>query len=112
MAAVGVLVTEDPAYRSPVLPAPDLSTLTGPATDYPAAVATVAEALALLDENVAFGTARDHDPIWPTVAEGAAVRALRDLRDALINAIPIQQSEQLDLELGSADADERGGTRA
>ncbi|MFH0246064.1 hypothetical protein ACGRHY_27440 [Streptomyces sp. HK10] len=112
VAAVGVLVTEDPAYRSPVLPAPDLSTLTGPATNYPAAVATVAEALALLDENVDFGTARDHDPIWPTVAEGAAVRALRDLRDALINAIPLQQSEQLDPEPDTADADERGGTRA
>jgi hypothetical protein len=112
VAAVGVLVTEDPAYRSPVLPAPDLSTFTGPATDYPAAVATVAEALALLDENEDFDNARYDDPIWPTRVEGAAVRALRDLRDALINAIPLQQSEQLDPEPGSADADERGGTRA
>ncbi|MYS33676.1 hypothetical protein K388_06018 [Streptomyces sp. KhCrAH-43] len=108
VAALGVLVTEDPAYRSPVLPAPDLSTLTGPATDYPAAVATVVEALALLDENEDFDTARDHDPIWPTVAEGAAVRALRHLRDALINAIPLQQSEQPDPAPDSTDRGERG----
>ncbi|MGW3387313.1 hypothetical protein [Streptomyces cinereoruber] len=112
VAAGGVLVTEDPAYCSPVLSAPDLSTLTGPATDYPAAVATVVEALALLDENVDFGTARDHDPTWPSGAEGAAVRALRGFRDALINAMSLQQPEQLDAEPDAEDGDERSGTRA
>ncbi|MFB6984548.1 hypothetical protein [Streptomyces sp. NPDC056304] len=90
VAVLGVLVTDDPAYRSPVLPAPDPDTLTGPVTDYPAAITTVATALELLDESSDFDTARDHDPIWPTDAEGAAVRALRDFRDALINASPDQ----------------------
>lgn len=54
-----------------------------PATNYPAAVSTVATALAHLDENEDFDTARDSDPYWPAAQEGAAVRALRDLRDAL-----------------------------
>ncbi|MFI0813471.1 hypothetical protein [Streptomyces echinatus] len=113
VAALGVLVTDDSAYRSPVLPAPDLSTLTGPATDYPAAIATVAEALALLDENEDFDTARSDDPIWPVEVEGAAVRALRDLRDALTNAIPLQQSQQLRPEPDSTDRDDyMHGTRA
>ncbi|GAB1333387.1 hypothetical protein [Streptomyces sennicomposti] len=94
VAAFGVLVTEDPGYRSPVLPAPDLSTLTSPTTNYPAAIATSVEALALLDENEDFDTARDTDPIWPADADGAAVRALRDFRDALINAIPLQQAQR------------------
>lgn len=80
---LGTLVTGNPAYRSTVLPAPDPEVLTGPATDYPAAISTVAGALAALDENIDFGTARDHDPYWPTAAEGAAVRALRAFRDAL-----------------------------
>ncbi|MFF7953922.1 hypothetical protein [Streptomyces griseorubiginosus] len=85
---LGVLVTNDPAYQSPVLPAPDLSALTAPATDYPAATTTVAGVLELLDENEDFGTARDRDPNWPTKAEATAVRALRDFRDALIQATP------------------------
>ncbi|MEU5200401.1 hypothetical protein AB0G86_41235 [Streptomyces scabiei] len=89
VAVLGVLVTDDPAYRSPVLPAPDPSTLTAPATDYDysAAITTVAGALELLDENEAFDTARDHDPQWPTEAEGTAVQALRDFRDALIHSV-------------------------
>ncbi|MFF8431032.1 hypothetical protein ACF07Y_39045 [Streptomyces sp. NPDC016566] len=83
VAALGVLVTNDPAYSSPILSAPDPSALTARATDYPAALATVADALERLDENVDFGTARDSDPNWPTAHEGAAVRALRDFRDVL-----------------------------
>ena len=54
-----------------------------PTTDYPAAAHAVATALAHLDENGDFDSARDSDPFWPAAAEGAAVRALRDLRDAL-----------------------------
>ncbi|MFF9158283.1 hypothetical protein ACF1AB_39350 [Streptomyces sp. NPDC014846] len=81
--ALGVLVTNDPQYCSPVLATPDPSALTAPATDYPAAIATVADALECLDENVDFDTARAHDPNWPTAHQGAAVRALRDFRDAL-----------------------------
>ncbi|MFJ9580649.1 hypothetical protein ACIRQF_30200 [Streptomyces sp. NPDC101191] len=88
---LGVLVTKDPAYRSPVLPAPDPSALTAPATDYPAAITTAVGALELLDENEDFDTARDHDPNWPTKAEAAAVRALRDFRDALIRTNPSQE---------------------
>ncbi|MGW3928721.1 hypothetical protein ACWECC_11525 [Streptomyces microflavus] len=106
VAVLGALVTDDPAYRSPVLPAPDLDTFTGPVTDYPAAVTTVAAALELLDENEDFDTARDHDPMWPTDAEGTAVRALRDFRDALLHPIPTQQTEQPAPESGSVD---RGG---
>ncbi|MER5617665.1 hypothetical protein [Streptomyces sp. NPDC002215] len=98
---LGALVTDDPAYRSPVLPAPDPDALAGPVTDYPAAITTVAAALELLDENVDFGMARDHDPIWPADAEGAAVLALRDFRDALINTTPDPQSEP--------GSDDRGG---
>ncbi|RNG12977.1 hypothetical protein [Streptomyces botrytidirepellens] len=101
VAALGVLVTDDPAYRSPVLPAPDISALTAPATDYPAAITTVAGALELLDENEDFATARDHDSNWPAEAEGAAVRALRDFQDALIHTVPASEPEP-----GSAD---RGG---
>lgn len=101
VAVLGVLVADDPAYRSPVLPAPDPSTLTAPETDYPAAITTVAEALKLLDENEAFDTARDHDPNWPTEAEGTAVQALRDFRDALIHTTPAPEPES-----GSVD---RGG---
>lgn len=37
VAVLGVLVTEDPGYCSSVLPAPGLSTLTSPSTEYPAA---------------------------------------------------------------------------
>lgn len=106
VAVLGSLVTEDPAYRSPVLLAPDPGTLTGPVTNYPAAIDTVAKALALLDENGDFDTARDHDPNWPVHAESAAVRALRDFRDALIHTVPDQQGEQLDQEI---DATDRGG---
>ncbi|MET7490194.1 hypothetical protein [Streptomyces sp. NPDC005538] len=94
VAVLGVLVTDDPAYRSPLLPAPDPSILTAPATDYPAAITTVAGALELLDENEDFDTARDHDPNWPTEAEGTAIQALRDLRDALIHTAPAPQGEQ------------------
>ncbi|MCQ1577238.1 hypothetical protein [Streptomyces parvus] len=103
---LGTLVTEDPTYRSPVLPALNPGTFASPVTDYPAAIATVAEALALLDENGDFDTARDDDPNWPIHAEGKAVRALRDFRDALIHATPAHQSEQPDLE---NDAAYRGG---
>lgn len=53
-------------------------------TDFPAAASTVATALALLDENGDFGTARDNDPCWPAILEGNAIRALRDLRDAFL----------------------------
>ncbi|MET8816683.1 hypothetical protein ABZW47_32405 [Streptomyces sp. NPDC004549] len=77
--ALGVLVTNEPTYRSTVLAEPT------PTTDYSAAITTVAAALELLDENDDFGTARDEDPRWPNEAEGAAVRALRDFRDALID---------------------------
>jgi hypothetical protein len=101
VAVLGTLVTDNPGYCSPVLPAPDPDTLNGPATDYAAAATTVAEALELLDDSEDFDTARDHDPTWPTDAEGTAVRALRDFRDALI-----QQTEQPDPEHGSVD---RGG---
>lgn len=90
VAVLGVLVTDDPAYRSPVLPAPDPDIFSHPVTDYPAAITTVEAALERLDENVDFGAARDHDPLWPTDAEGAAVRALRGFRDALISASPDQ----------------------
>ncbi|MFI5864561.1 hypothetical protein [Streptomyces sp. NPDC051546] len=103
---LGVLVTDDPAYHSPVLRAPNPSTLTGPVTDYPAAIEAVAEALALLDENDDFDTARWHDPHWPTDAEGVAVRALRDFRDALTSTDPAQQREQPDPEPSPAN---RGG---
>ncbi|MGZ2361471.1 hypothetical protein LRE75_33135 [Streptomyces sp. 372A] len=116
VAALGVLVTEDPGYHSPVLLAPELSSLTVPATDYPAAITTAADALALLDENDDFDTARFDDPIWPAEAEGAAVRALRDFRDALIQAIPLQQSQQSSPETDPTGREERGdcldGTRA
>lgn len=105
VAVLGVLVTDDPTYRSPLLPAPDPSILTAPATDYPAAITTVAGALELLDENEAFDTARDHDPNWPTEAEGTAVRALRDLRDALIHTASAQQGEQP----GEPNSTDRGG---
>lgn len=77
--ALGVLVTNEPTYRSTVLAEPD------PTTDYSAAVSTVAAALELLDDNDDFGAARDEDPRWPDEAEGTAVRALRDFRDALID---------------------------
>lgn len=73
-------------YRSPVVLATDTSILTGSVTDCPAAMATVAEALALVDETD-FGIARDHDPNWPTHAEGTAVRALRNVRNALISIL-------------------------
>jgi hypothetical protein len=86
----GPLVTEDPTYRSPVLPAPAPGTFASPVTDYPAAIETVAEALALLDENGDFDTARDDDPNWSIHAEGRAVRAPRDFLDALIHATPAQ----------------------
>ncbi|MGC5264107.1 hypothetical protein ACPXCO_24115 [Streptomyces cyaneofuscatus] len=103
---LGVLVTDDPAYRSPVLPAPDPDTLTCPVTDYPAAAATVAAALELLDDNDDFDTARDHDPMWPTDVEGTAVRVLRDFRDTLLHTIPTPQTGQGTAESGSVD---RGG---
>jgi len=35
----------------------------------------------------------DHDPNWPTEAEGVAVRALRGFRDALIRTIPAPEPE-------------------
>jgi len=53
------------------------------ATNYHRAAATVAEALALLDDNPDFGQARDSDPNWPADAERAAVLALRTFRDRL-----------------------------
>ncbi|WP_327391354.1 hypothetical protein OG728_38395 (plasmid) [Streptomyces microflavus] len=77
--ALGVLVTNDPTYSSPVTAAPTS------ATDYPAAISAVNSALTILDENIDFGTARDEDPTWPGEEEGRAVRALRDFRDALID---------------------------
>lgn len=83
---LGTLVTNDPAYRSSVLPAPDPDTLTRPATDYQAAAVIVANALAAIDENTEFGYARDHDPNWPADAENGAVRYLREFRDALFHA--------------------------
>lgn len=95
--ALGVLVTDEPTYRSPVLAEP------APATDYPAAVSTVTAALELLDENVDFGAARDEDPRWPNEAEGRAVRALRDFRDALIDVKGTRQPGS-----GTGDVD-RGG---
>ncbi|MFF7115461.1 hypothetical protein ACFY91_24565 [Streptomyces albogriseolus] len=106
VAVLGVLVTDNPGYHSPVLPAPDLTTFTGPSTDYEAAIATSMNALALLDENGDFDTARDTDPSWPVEAEGAAVRALRDFRDALIKAIPLQHPVQPD---SAAQRGEPGG---
>ncbi|MFG3207385.1 hypothetical protein [Streptomyces sp. NPDC048192] len=54
-----------------------------PATDYDAAAGTVAQALALIDDNHDFDTARDEDDRWPTAAERTAVLALRHLRDTL-----------------------------
>ncbi|CAL9675525.1 hypothetical protein SUDANB105_07852 [Streptomyces sp. enrichment culture] len=78
VAVLGALVTNDPPYRSTVLPAPDPSTLAGLVTDYPSAITTVAQALELLDANEDFDTARHHDPNWPTDTESTAVRALRD----------------------------------
>lgn len=57
-----------------------------PVTDYDAATATAAQALALIDEDHDFGTARDEDDRWPAAAERVAVLALRHLRDALAQA--------------------------
>ncbi|MEV6676249.1 hypothetical protein AB0N09_05180 [Streptomyces erythrochromogenes] len=83
VSVLGTLATENPAFRSTILPAPDPTVLDADGTDYQAAVRTVADALALLDENTVFGHARDHDPRWPADDEGDAVRALRHFRDAL-----------------------------
>ncbi|MFB6984570.1 hypothetical protein [Streptomyces sp. NPDC056304] len=59
------------------------STSAGPTgTDY-AAASTAAKALALIDDDSGFGTARDNDPDWPADQERAAVLALRDLHTAL-----------------------------
>ncbi|MEV6653968.1 hypothetical protein [Streptomyces sp. NPDC051219] len=80
---LGTLVTDDPAYRSTVMPAPDPASRAAPDTDYASAAATVAEALALIDDNQGFDEARDSDPFWPADDEGDAVRALRHLRDTL-----------------------------
>ncbi|MFJ4680561.1 hypothetical protein [Kitasatospora sp. NPDC088783] len=57
------------------------------ATDYDAARRTVAEALALIDENPDFDTARDEDPQWPADLERDAVLAVRALRDGFSSRI-------------------------
>ncbi|MFJ2728981.1 hypothetical protein [Streptomyces collinus] len=66
-----------------------------PATDYDAAAGTVAQALAIIDDNHDFDTARDEDDLWPIAAERTAVLALRHLRDTLTHtsrdkATPLQ----------------------
>jgi hypothetical protein len=58
---LGTLVTEDPDYQSTVLPAPDPTTLTGRTTDYPAAICTVCDSLAAIDDNANSDSARDPD---------------------------------------------------
>ncbi|MEU1465283.1 hypothetical protein ABZ467_32370 [Streptomyces sp. NPDC005727] len=66
-----------------------------PAADYDAAAGTVAQALALIDDNHDFDSARDEDDRWPIAAERNAVLALRHLRDTLTHtsrdeATPLQ----------------------
>jgi hypothetical protein len=78
--AFGILATGDPGYRStdqagPAVP-PDPA-----GTDYAAAAATAATALALIDENADFDAARDGDLDWPAGEDRTAVLALRHLRD-------------------------------
>ncbi|WP_317440790.1 hypothetical protein [Streptomyces collinus] len=51
-----------------------------------AAVGSVAQAVALIDENSVFDTARDEGDRWPTAAERTAVLALRHVRDSLAQA--------------------------
>ncbi|MGW2447052.1 hypothetical protein [Streptomyces sp. NPDC001675] len=54
-----------------------------PATDYDAAATTVAQALALIDDDHDFDTARGEGDRWPIAAERTAVLALRHMRDTL-----------------------------
>jgi len=64
-----------------------------PATDYDAALTTIQEALALIEDNLDFDVARDNDPRWPEREERAARLALRSLRNELSSLAPSAQVE-------------------